>query len=634
MAKKSKPIVATPRAALGVISVFTAPLSCLFISPDNVRVAEVSESGIVELAAMIEAQKLLHPLQVTVEQIDGVPTGRFAVEAGGRRLRTLNLLAQAGKIASDEPISLVLHDDGDATEVSLIENLSSEAMHPADEFSAFQTLCNQGQSIETIAGKFGISVLHVQRRLKLANVAPSLLALYRQNEMTLDQVTAFAGIDDQERQVQVWEGLPEYHRHPSHIKRKLMESEVLPTDRRVCVVGLQNYVAAGGAMRQDLFSEDDDTYLTNIALLDTLFTQVLENAAENAKAEGWAWVDVVPSLDYTERQKYCALPKLYRQETEQEQGQREQLETEFLELSEKIEALEDDGEWAETRRFESSQEVVERKIEALKESLRDFDGVDKTDAGAIVTVQNDSVLIQRGMKRQTVQTQPNTKAEKKAQMTDAEKSALMPESLMANLTSQRTFAIQAALLDNAHIALAALAHKMAITAFGTFSPSPIKVNLVQSRHTLEKNSPTLAESRAAIRIDAESAAWREKLPKAHGEWLQWFLAQDQSEAISMIVFCTASCVEAVQRRPDERDDGDQIARELNLDMADWWTPSTDAYLNLVPKQKLIDMVTEIKSAEVAAPMAKMKRGEVVAFAAEHGKDSRWLPTVLRRAACQ
>ncbi len=169
MAKKSKPVVATARAALGVISVFTAPLSSLFISPGNVRVAEVSESGIAELAAMIEAQKLLHPLQVTVEQIDGAPTGRFAVEAGGRRLRALNLLAQAGKISSDEPISLVLHDDGDATEVSLIENLSSEAMHPADEFSAFQMLCNQGQSIEAIAGKFGVSVLHVQRRLKLVS---------------------------------------------------------------------------------------------------------------------------------------------------------------------------------------------------------------------------------------------------------------------------------------------------------------------------------------------------------------------------------------------------------------------------------------------------------------------------------
>lgn len=102
----------------------------------------------------------------------------------------------------------------------------------------------------------------------------------------------------------------------------------------------------------------------------------------------------------------------------------------------------------------------------------------------------------------------------------------------------------------------------------------------------------------------------------------------------MIVFCTATCVEAVQRRPDERDDGDQIARELNLDMADWWTPSTDAYLNYVPKQKLIDMVTEIKSADIAAPMAKMNRNEALAFAAEHGKDSRWLPKVLRRAACQ
>lgn len=87
-----------------------------------------------------------------------------------------------------------------ASTVSLIENISQEAMHPADEFAAFQTLANEGKTVESIAGSFGVTVVHVQRRLRLANVAPVLLDLYRQNEMTLDQVTALASIDDQARQ--------------------------------------------------------------------------------------------------------------------------------------------------------------------------------------------------------------------------------------------------------------------------------------------------------------------------------------------------------------------------------------------------------------------------------------------------
>ena len=77
----------------------TVPFSNLFLSKSNVRSAkDHSEEGIRRLAAMIEAGGLLSDLHVSRELKNGLPTGRFGVEAGGRRWRALGLLVSAKKM--------------------------------------------------------------------------------------------------------------------------------------------------------------------------------------------------------------------------------------------------------------------------------------------------------------------------------------------------------------------------------------------------------------------------------------------------------------------------------------------------------------------------------------------------------
>ena len=61
----------------------------------------------------------------------------------------------------------------------LTENVQREAMHPADQFEAFAALVAEGRPIEDIAADFSVTPLVVQRRLKLANVSPRLMADYR-----------------------------------------------------------------------------------------------------------------------------------------------------------------------------------------------------------------------------------------------------------------------------------------------------------------------------------------------------------------------------------------------------------------------------------------------------------------------
>src|SRR3984957_17817802 len=65
-----------------------------------------------------------------------------------------------------DPATNILAEDD-----SLAENVQRVALHPLDQFRAFQTLREKGQSDETIAAAFFVSVNVVKQRLRLAAVS-------------------------------------------------------------------------------------------------------------------------------------------------------------------------------------------------------------------------------------------------------------------------------------------------------------------------------------------------------------------------------------------------------------------------------------------------------------------------------
>ncbi|MGV0821227.1 ParB/RepB/Spo0J family partition protein, partial [Martelella sp. AMO21009] len=88
-------------------------------------------------------------------------------------------------------------------------------MHPLDQFRAFLTLKEKGQSEEEIAATFFVSVNVVKQRLKLASVSPKLLDIYAEDGLSLDQLIAFTVSGDYERQEQVFERLQQsYDKQP------------------------------------------------------------------------------------------------------------------------------------------------------------------------------------------------------------------------------------------------------------------------------------------------------------------------------------------------------------------------------------------------------------------------------------
>ena len=197
------------------------PLNKLRKSPKNARKVPHSEAVIEALAASIQHKGMIQNLVIEPEvREDGTPTGAYLVTAGeGRRLAQL-LRAKRKQIKRSQPIRCYLDTENDPAEISLDENVTREAMHPADQFERFRELSeNKGWGAEEIGARFGVSASVVKQRLRLGAVSPKLLQVYRENGLTLDQLMAFAIAEDHARQEQVFENL-HYNREPWIIRRE------------------------------------------------------------------------------------------------------------------------------------------------------------------------------------------------------------------------------------------------------------------------------------------------------------------------------------------------------------------------------------------------------------------------------
>ena len=189
------------------------------------------------------------------------------------------------EIKKTSPIPCILDTEHNATEISLAENAIRSSMHPADEYEAFAELHRQqGMSAEDIAARFGVTPAVVRQRLKLGAVSPALLTLYREGEMTLDQLTAFTITDDHARQEQVWADLG-FNNSRRAILQALTEGQIEADDRRVAFVGIEAYEAAGGTVIRDLFDEDGG-YLADAALLNRLTRRSCNVLAESGHKRG------------------------------------------------------------------------------------------------------------------------------------------------------------------------------------------------------------------------------------------------------------------------------------------------------------------------------------------------------------
>lgn len=597
-------------------------LSKLVESEDNVRKTD-RKGGVGELAASIRSHGLLQSLVVRATD-----TGKFAVVAGGRRLRALRLLAKAGDIEKTTLIPCRVISNENAAELSLAENVVRLDMAAADEIEAFARAVESGDGPEAIAARFGVSPQHVARRLKLARVSPKLIAALRKDEIDLDQLAALALTDDHERQEAAFFAAPDWARTPERLRAHISQAHVPDTDKLARFVGIESYSAEGGVTIKDLFAEerDDPTiWLTDRDLLTRLAEARLQPIAEKVRGEGWSWTEI--ALDEIGWQRFPTRVREERRTLSKREATK--LERLYAKLDEAEDAAEIDK--------------IEAQIDALAPTSWPAEEIKL--AGAIVTLTRDGgVKIERGLVREE-----DMKA-LKAMRRNAERAAKPEEDysedeagspppatarlsakLVEELQAHKTLALRAELAEKPDAALRILVFTLAERFVGSFTASPLNLKLEEEEVA---RSITRSESNAPEAYEKIASTWRNRLPAERDDLWRFIAEADQQMLLELMAVMIAP---GIDLRVDARMSGaaaqirigDLFAEAVGLDMSRWWIASADSYFSHVKRDVIVDAMRELKPALDRAKLEKAPKAELVMRAKRMFKGAAWLPEPLR-----
>ncbi|MCA7120583.1 MAG: ParB N-terminal domain-containing protein [Acidibrevibacterium sp.] len=639
------------------------PFNKLVLSQANVRRVKAGVS-IEALAESIARRSLLQSLSVRpVLDAEGNETGMFEVPAGGRRFQALELLVRQKRLARTAPIPCIVKTEGLAEEDSLAENTDREALHPLDQFRAFQTLRAKGQGEEEIAAAFGVTAAVVRQRLKLAAASPALLEAYAEGAMTLDQLMAFCVSDDHARQEQVWATIQRgWNKEPHIIRRMLTEGAVRASDRRARFVGIEAYEAAGGIVMRDLFQDDDGGWFQDPALLDRLVAECLAREADAIRAEGWKWVEAAPDFPYGHRHGLRPL-RGTNPLTEAEQAEFDTLKAEYDALEAQYGEADELPEAVEARLVE-----IEAAIEAFQNRPPKFDPADIVRAGVFVSIHRDGALrIERGYVRpedeppvaapddpdqaaEPASTVPDTdrdpsptQARSTTTITPTDPSAEVPEEdeglkplperLMMELTAHRTLALREALGNDWDTAFLAVLHALCLRLFYR-SAADTCLEIEARSAGFGTQAPGLNDTASARAIDVRHEAWVKQLPATSGELWDALVGFDTDTRAALFAHCAALTINALHepwnRRPGALAHADRLAQAVDLDMAAaGWVPTIETYLGRVPKARILEAVREAKGEHAAQLIDHLKKLEMAQEAERLLAGTGWLPEPLR-----
>lgn len=617
----------------------TTALKNLLISTRNVRTLQlVNTDADNQLKASILAVGLIHNLAVTKEQVNGTDTGRYAVEAGGRRLRALQSLLADGAITEDYLVDINIFEDNQALDISLMENIHKHDMHPYDEFMAYKSMIETGSTIESIADKNGVTVTHVKRRLRLANVSPKVLEEYKNGSLNIEQLMTLCLTKDHNTQESVWFNAQSWNKTPRDLRKAITQDEVAMNDKRVNFVGVESYVARGGKLRTDLFSDGTGDTLLDSALLDSLVQERLALEADAIEKEGWAWVEFDVEMDWDYIYKFGREHK----ETKADLSDAEiAKQTELDEKSEALDVQEEAHQIAcsegtyETEQLEEeveemlglNREAYEQELEAFNKSIEEWpNGIGEL--GVILYLDHNGKLERRdGLVRGKAKSSDN-QLNSNGETQEAEKRGYS-KSLVDYLFAVRTEALQLEVTKHTNVALALLAHKLILQVMPHYTYGDKRLSSLTT--VFEKPKTQLAindydDTEVAKLKNELFDKWLNVLPATSEELLTWLLEVELSVVLDILAFCAGLSVSAVYQSDDE---GYQsIANLVNLNVADYWKPSPDNFYNRISKADMTDIL-DANNKKLDQDTDKLKKKEMAVLVHDAVFDNEWLPLQVK-----
>ncbi|HAJ3185044.1 TPA: ParB/RepB/Spo0J family partition protein [Escherichia coli] len=590
-------------------------LASLIKSPLNVRTVPYSAESVSELAESIKGVGLLQNLVV-----HALPGDRHGVAAGGRRLAALNMLAERGILPADWPVRVKVIPQELATAASMTENGQRRDMHPAEQIAGFRAMAQEGKTPAQIGDLLGYSPRHVQRMLKLADLAPVILDALAEDRITTEHCQALALENDTARQVQVfeaacqsgWGGKPEVQT----IRRLVTESEVaVAGNSKFRFVGADAF--SPDELRTDLFSDDEGGYVDRVAL-DAALLEKLQAVAEHLReAEGWEWCAgrMEPVGECREDAgTYRCLPEPEAVLTEAEEERLNELMTRY-------DALENQCE-------ESDLLEAEMKLMRCMAKVRAWTPEMRAGSGVVVSWRYGNVCVQRGVQLRSEDDVADD-ADRTEQVQEKASVEEVSLPLLTKMSSERTLAVQAALMQQPDKSLALLAWTLCLNVFGSGAYSkPAQISLECKHYALTSDAPSGKEGAAFLALMAEKARLAALLPEGWSRDMATFLSLSQEVLLSLLSFCTACSIHGVQTREcghTSRSPLDSLETAIGFHMRDWWQPTKANFFGHLKKPQIIAALNDAGLSGAARDAEKMKKGDAAEHAEFHMKDNRWVP---------
>src|SRR5258708_11050168 len=525
-------------------------------------------------------------------------------------------------------------------------------MHPADQFEAFKKLAEErGFSAEEIAARFGVTPHVVRQRLRLGAVSPKLMEIYRNGDLALDQLMAFAITEDHARQEAAFERLS-YNRDASTIRRMLTETNGAATDCREVFVGAEKYTEVGGTILRDLFTEDRGGYFEDVALLDMLVVAKLGREANALmEAEGWKWAQVF--LDYPHSH---GLRRTYPQAVDlsaEDQAALDAAQVEFSSQTEQHESVEELADEVDARFGE-----LEAEIERLEAQRQAYDPADIAHCGAFVILNHDgTVRIERGFVRaEDEKPEPETqdvtgegegghsvhggtgpKGEAggdglDGEDEDADDHKPLSDILIRDLTAHRTLGLRLALSEQPEVAIVAVTHALSAQIFYRGADAHV-LDIRPASTLLASHADGIEDTKAGKAWAEQHARWAVQMPRDVAALWAFVVDLDHDSRMALFAHCVAPTVNAVklpmERKPRAMATADRLAEAVSLDMTAHWRPTARTYLGRVTKTRILDAVREAVSIEAADRMGDMKKQDMAEAAEQLVIATGWLPALMR-----
>jgi ParB family chromosome partitioning protein len=433
----------------------------------------------------------------------------------------------------------------------------------------------------------------------------------------------------------------------------MTQATVSATDRRALFVGEEAYVAAGGRVERDLFTDGAGARWLDMAILERLASEKMEAAAAEATAEfGLAFVR--PTLDswighsHTEglRRVPVSVPPL----TDEETASVDALEGEIEELVELLEQEEVDD--PARQAAEAKVRDLGGRIEEIVSKPPVIDEALKPSIGAFLMLDDsgrprlDSTFYTAVAESDAASLGGDGVDDSVEEDGKPGKTPGLSQRLVDELAMQRRDILAAHVAADPGLALD-LAIFLMIDREAGYSVEKSGSSLTANPPSNPVHDFRTPEATAAIArneaVEALDRSWTEG--KTRAERFDLFRALGEEARAAWLGHAVAGTLEASLFLPGQRACAfhDHLGRLLGIDVAAWWRPSGANYFDRVPKSLTLAALEEVggpslagrygkaKKAELAEVCERIFSGDFIAEVEVKEAALAWVPEVMRFA---